>query len=232
LQATPVSVPSAATIWFPKFQLCASRTVVPRLCLNLDAFRDDMINQSSHGRGVPESERSSWPKMRDIVKVVAAIVLVLLLFALALFTLAGGWYTVPRMRHFQSVARNADFTAVVRSAAEVIGKSGAGRTTNYYGSTLTNLPKPIADLEPEYVSVVEGGMLISFARGAEGFGLKIFENDDAWVIFSYPYRPQSQLVELAFKKDPKTGKPVGPANESLPTGSETNSTSSSAGFRR
>src|SRR6476646_9005197 len=115
-------------------------------------------------------------KLKPILK----ILLGLLLVASALFTLAGGWYSVPRARHFRKVVKAADFNVVIRSAAELIRKSGAGGET-YYGNTLTNLPKPLADLEPESVSVSEIGMTISFARGAEGFGLKIIQGEDAWV---------------------------------------------------
>ena len=170
--------------------------------------------------------------MKGTVKVLAGVVLGLLLAASALFTLAGGWYSAPRARHFRRVVKTADFTAVIRSAAEVIRKSGAGPGADYHGNTLTNLPKPIADLEPEDVSVSEGGMVISFARGAEGFGLKVVKGDDAWVIFSYPYRPESQIVSLTFDKDPRTGEPIGPANGSQPVGSGTGPASSAAGSRR
>jgi hypothetical protein len=166
------------------------------------------------------------------VKRIIQILLGLLLVASALFTLAGGWYSVPRARHFHKVVKTADFNVVIRSAAELIRKSGAGHGAAYYGNTLTNLPKPIADLGPEDVSVDEIGMTISFAHGAEGFGLKVIKGEDAWVIFSYPYRPESQLVMLTFDKDPKTGEPIGPANGSQPIRPETTSTPAAAGSRR
>jgi hypothetical protein len=171
-------------------------------------------------------------KVRSSVRVLAVALLGLLLLAAALFTFAGGWYFVPRARHFRRAVKTADFTAVARSASEVIRKSGAGQGADYHGNTLTNLPKPIADLEPEDVSVSEGGMVISFVHGAEGFGLKIIDGSDELVIFSYPFRPESQLVELSFKKDPKTGELVGPANRSQPVRSETNSPSAAAGSGR
>jgi hypothetical protein len=162
-------------------------------------------------------------KSKRVVKVMARIGVALLLGASAIFTLAGGWYSAPRAWHFRKVIKTADFTAVAQSAAHLIRKSGRGRGADYHGKTLTSLPKPIADLEPETVSVSEGGMLIEFARGAEGFGLKFYENDDEWIMFSYPYHPESQLILLTFRKDPKTGEPLGPPNERQSMVPESNS---------
>jgi hypothetical protein len=154
--------------------------------------------------------------MKSIMKALVAVVLGLVVAVLLLFTLAGGWYSVPRAWHFRKVVETADFAAVIRCAADVIHGSGAGREAYYHGATLTNLPKPIADLKPEFVSVSETGMVISFARGAEGFGLKIMEGEDVWGIHSYPNRPGSQMVWLTFAKNPKTGEPDDVANQGLP----------------